>query len=118
LGIDGGSTTTKFVLLGENEEVLDKFYANNQGDPLEVLKQALSTLREKYTQKQIELEILGLGTTGYAENLFAQALKADYHTVETVAHAAAAQALRPDVDFILELAAQGAGVFWKPMPGP
>ena len=31
LGIDAGSTTTKFVLLDEQEEILDSFYAPNEG---------------------------------------------------------------------------------------
>ena len=46
LGIDSGSTTTKFVLLDENEELLDSFYAPNQGDPLTVAKKALIAMRE------------------------------------------------------------------------
>lgn len=106
LGIDGGSTTTKFVLLDENEQVVDKFYANNQGDPLEVLKSALLELRESFRSRNLELEILGVGTTGYAENLFATALKADFHTVETVAHARAAQAVHPQASFILDIGGQ------------
>ena len=38
LGIDSGSTTTKFVLMDENENLLDSFYASNEGDPLAVAK--------------------------------------------------------------------------------
>ena len=106
LGIDGGSTTTKFVLMDEKATVVDRFYSGNQGDPLEVLKKALLNLREKYHQRGIKLEILGVGTTGYAENLFAQALKADFHTVETVAHARAATEIRQDVSFILDIGGQ------------
>ena len=34
LGIDSGSTTTKFVLMDEKEEILDSFYAPNEGEPL------------------------------------------------------------------------------------
>ena len=58
LGIDAGSTTTKFVLLDENEEILDSFYAPNEGDPLKVAKDALISLRKRYEQAGAKLEIL------------------------------------------------------------
>ena len=38
LGIDSGSTTSKFVLIDEEEKVIDTFYANNHGDPIKVVK--------------------------------------------------------------------------------
>jgi predicted CoA-substrate-specific enzyme activase len=106
LGIDAGSTTTKFVLLDENEEIFDKFYSNNNGDPLAVIKHALIALDERYKSAGVTLEILGVGTTGYGEVLFAKALKADYHTVETVAHAEAAKRIAPDVSFVLDIGGQ------------
>jgi len=106
LGIDAGSTTTKFVLLNEAEEVIDSFYSGNQGDPLVVLKSALIQLNERYKEAGAKLEILGVGTTGYGELLFYRALHADYHTVETVAHARAAKKICPDVSFILDIGGQ------------
>ncbi|MCL2100671.1 MAG: acyl-CoA dehydratase activase [Fibromonadales bacterium] len=106
LGIDAGSTTTKFVLLNEDEEVIDSFYSGNQGDPLVVLKSALIQLNERYKEAGAKLEILGVGTTGYGELLFYRALRADYHTVETVAHAKAAKKICPDVSFILDIGGQ------------
>ena len=106
LGIDAGSTTTKFVLLDENENIVDGFYSGNEGEPLAVLKTALTDLADRYEEYGCKLNILGVGTTGYGEQLFAKALHADYHTVETVAHANAAQHLRPDVSFILDIGGQ------------
>jgi predicted CoA-substrate-specific enzyme activase len=106
LGIDAGSTTTKFVLLNEDEEVIDSFYSGNQGDPLVVLKSALTQLNERYKEAGAKLDILGVGTTGYGELLFYRALRADYHTVETVAHAKAAKKICPDVSFILDIGGQ------------
>ena len=106
LGIDAGSTTTKFVLLDENEKVIDGFYSGNEGEPLAVLKKALNDLADRYEEYGCKLNILGVGTTGYGEQLFARAVHADYHTVETVAHANAAQKLRPDVSFILDIGGQ------------
>jgi predicted CoA-substrate-specific enzyme activase len=106
LGIDAGSTTTKFVLLNEDEHVIDTFYSNNRGDPLIVIKKSLADLHKRYAERGVSLNIKALGTTGYGELLFAKALGADYHTVETVAHAAAARKYVPDVSFILDIGGQ------------
>ncbi|MDR2370643.1 MAG: acyl-CoA dehydratase activase [Treponema sp.] len=106
LGIDAGSTTSKFVLLNEDEEIVDSFYSANHGDPLHVIKDALVGLRRKYEEAGITLDISALGTTGYGELLFDKALGADYHTVETVAHAAAAQKYVPGASFILDIGGQ------------
>ena len=106
LGIDAGSTTSKFVLLDESENVVDSFYAPNQGEPLKIIRRALLDMRGKYAAAGINLEIAGVGTTGYGELLFDKALGADYHTVETVAHAAAAQKYVPGASFILDIGGQ------------
>lgn len=106
LGIDAGSTTSKLVLMDENEEVIDGFYASNDGEPLAVLKRALTELSDRYEEFGCKLNILGVGTTGYGEQLIAKAIHADYHTVETVAHATAAKHICPDVSFILDIGGQ------------
>jgi predicted CoA-substrate-specific enzyme activase len=106
LGIDAGSTTSKFVLINEQEEIIDSYYSNNQGSPLDVVRKALINLNKKYEDKQIKLEILGVGATGYGELLFAKAFKTDYHTVETLAHAKAAMKYSKDVSFILDIGGQ------------
>ena len=80
LGIDAGSTTTKFVLMDENENVVDGFYASNNGEPLQVLKNALNELSDRYEEYGCKLNILGVGTTGYGEQLFAKAVHADFHS--------------------------------------
>jgi predicted CoA-substrate-specific enzyme activase len=106
LGIDAGSTTTKFVLIDENENLIDSFYGANRGEPLKVIKGALLDLYAKYKNAGINLEIAALGTTGYGELLFDKALGADFHTVETVSHAAAAQKYIPGASFILDIGGQ------------
>jgi predicted CoA-substrate-specific enzyme activase len=106
LGIDAGSTTTKFVLMDEDENLLDRFYSANQGEPLRVVKQALLDLKQKYHDAGATLEIIGLGTTGYGELLFDKAFGADYHTVETVAHAEAVAKYVKDASFILDIGGQ------------
>lgn len=112
LGIDSGSTTTKFVLLDENEELLDSFYAPNQGDPLTVAKKALIAMREKYASHGVRLEILAAGTTGYGEMLFSRAFSTETHAVETVAHARAAAKYTPDATFLLDIGGQDMKAIW------
>lgn len=112
LGIDSGSTTTKFVLLDENEEVLDSFYASNQGNPLSVAKDALIAMREKYKAMGVKLEILAAGTTGYGEMLFSRAFSTETHGVETVAHARATAKFAPDATFLLDIGGQDMKAIW------
>ena len=112
LGIDSGSTTTKFALLDDDGELIDQFYALNEGDPLEVARRALIDLRERWRDAGITLDIQGVGTTGYGEALFAAALHADYHTVETVSHAKAATRYVPDATFVLDIGGQDMKAIW------
>ncbi|MDO5424514.1 MAG: acyl-CoA dehydratase activase [Eubacteriales bacterium] len=112
LGIDSGSTTTKFVLMDEDERILDSFYAPNEGEPLSVARDALISMRERYRREGVELEILAAGTTGYGELLFAKALDAECHVVETVAHARAAGKYVKDATFLLDIGGQDMKAIW------
>lgn len=106
LGIDAGSTTSKFVLLGEDGSILDKFYKSNEGDPLRTIREGLLNMRTRYANRGLDLLILGAGSTGYGEKLFAAAFQLDFHTVETIAHTRAAVEGNPDVSFILDIGGQ------------
>ena len=112
IGVDAGSTTSKLVLLDENETVLDRFYASNRGDPIEVIRHGLQELYKKYSAMGVKLEVLGFGTTGYGEVMLSKAFGGDYHTVETVAHAAAACHYLPDVTFLLDIGGQDMKAIW------
>ena len=112
LGIDSGSTTTKFVLMDQEERLLDQFYASNEGDPLRVAQGALIQLRDRYRAAGADLEILGVGTTGYGELLFAKAFGAQCHVVETVAHARAVEKYVKDASFILDIGGQDMKAIW------
>lgn len=112
LGIDCGSTTTKFVLMDEQENILDSFYASNGGEPLHIAKKALLAMYRRYKEAGVELEIIAVGTTGYGEMLFAKAFSAECHVVETVAHARAANKYVPDASFILDIGGQDMKAIW------
>ena len=112
IGIDSGSTTTKLVLMDEKERILDSFYGPNEGEPLKVAKDALLAIRDRYRRAGAELKILGVGTTGYGEQLFANAFSAECHVVETAAHARAAEKYIPDASFILDIGGQDMKAIW------
>ncbi len=112
MGIDSGSTTSKVVLMDEEENLVDSFYGNNQGAPLRIVQEGILGLYEKYDKLGIQLEILGLGTTGYGELLFAKAFGADFHIVETVAHSQGCIRFYPDVTFLLDIGGQDMKAIW------
>ncbi len=112
LGIDSGSTTTKFALLDESGHLIDSFYANNEGEPLDVAKAALCEMEGRWREAGVHLDILGCATTGYGELLFAKAFRADCHVVETVAHALAAARYVDDATFILDIGGQDMKAIW------
>ena len=106
VGIDAGSTTIKFVLMDDASNIINKFYASNSGNPLGVVKKALIDIYDTYLNSGVRLSVKGLGTTGYGEALVAKAFGADFHTVETIAHAHAALHEVPDATFVLDLGGQ------------
>lgn len=112
LGIDSGSTTTKFVLMDEDENILDSFYAPNEGDPLTIAKTALLTIHDRYEKAGAKLDIIAAGTTGYGELLFSKAFSTECHVVETVAHARAADKYIKDATFILDIGGQDMKAIW------
>lgn len=112
LGIDSGSTTTKFVLIDEKEEILEYFYASNEGDPLVVAKDALTKLRNRYNEAGAVLDIIGACTTGYGEQLFARAFSAECHVVETVAHVRGVEKYVKNASFILDIGGQDMKAIW------
>jgi len=108
LGIDCGSTTTKLVLLSENDDILYTYYASNQGNPVEIVKQQLTKI---YALCEDRVKITGSSVTGYGEELIKNAFGVDYGIVETIAHYTAAKFFQPKVDFILDIGGQDIKCF-------
>lgn len=106
IGIDGGSTTSKCVALSRDDQVLGTWYAHNQGNPIEVMVRLLLEMEQFFQAEGRQIRICGVGTTGYAEKLFHKAFGADYHNVETVAHAHAALHFVPGTSFVLDIGGQ------------
>ncbi len=86
MGIDGGSTSTKAVLLDKDKNVLVKCYQLSKGNPIEDTQDMFANLRAQIEEQGATLKILGIGTTGYAKDILRDVLNADAAIVETVAH--------------------------------
>jgi predicted CoA-substrate-specific enzyme activase len=106
LGIDAGSTSTKAVLLEEDGQVLGKAYRLSEGNPIQDAIEIIGELRQQVRLQRAELEILGVGTTGYAKNMLEGLLRADVALVETVAHARSAIHYYKNPDVIIDVGGQ------------
>ncbi len=103
LGIDCGSTTVKIILIGEQSEILYRFYGPNNGHPLELVRTHLLKILELCQQR---ITICGAAATGYGEDLIKSAFHLDFGIVETLAHFRATRHFSPKVDFILDIGGQ------------
>lgn len=106
IGIDGGSTSTKAALVSLDKEVLVKSYQLSKGNPIEDCIDILGKIREQVEEQGATLEVLGVGTTGYAKDILKDVLHADVALVETVAHTQAGLHFYPQTDVICDVGGQ------------
>ena len=107
LGVDAGSTTLKFVLINQNEDIVYSSYQSNKGNTLELLRNELINLYKNNP----DIHIISSCVTGYGENMIRQAFRLDYGIVETMAHLKAALRFKEDVDFIIDIGGQDIKCF-------
>ena len=107
LGIDSGSTTLKVVLTDADGSIIFSKYQSNQGKPIDVVKDTLIEMYEKYPN----VRIVSSAVTGYGEDMMRNALGIDIGVVETVAHFTAAKYFMPDVEFIIDIGGQDMKCF-------
>lgn len=113
IGFDGGSTTSKAVLIGEDGTLLAKEYLISRGNPLQDAKDILAALRAAATGPGGDLDILGFGATGYAADVLERALRVDVNVVETVAHMISARRYcGEDVDVVCDIGGQDIKVLF------
>lgn len=106
LGIDSGSTTTKIVVVDEQERLLFSFYAPNEGNPIAAVKKGLAELEKKCLENNLNLLIKSSCSTGYGEDLIKAAFNLDHGIIETIAHYLSAKKVNPQVSFILDIGGQ------------
>ncbi len=108
IGVDGGSTSTKAVLLSKDPErrVMAKAYQLSKGNPIEDTMEIFAKLEKQVTDQGAMLKVLGVGTTGYAKDILKDVIGADAGVVETVAHTQAGLHFYDDVDVICDVGGQ------------
>ena len=112
IGLDGGSTSSKAVLVDEEGTILLKEYQLSKGNPIQDTKELLGRIWEKVHAAGAQLEVIGFGATGYAADVLEKTLKADVNIVETVAHMMSAVHFFGDVDVICDIGGQDIKVLF------
>ncbi len=108
LGIDAGSTTTKMVLLTDDDRILFDYYEHNRGNPVDLVRQALQMM---YKQLHQGITIRHAFSTGYGEALIKHAFTLDGGEVETICHYEAAKYFNKDVSFVIDIGGQDMKCF-------
>ena len=103
LGVDIGSTTTKYALIDANYNLIHKSYVHTQGKPIEVTQKLLRHVIDELGEK---VEIAGAATTGSGRYVVGDFLNADLVIDEITAHARGAVEIDPKVDTIFEIGGQ------------
>jgi activator of 2-hydroxyglutaryl-CoA dehydratase/predicted nucleotide-binding protein (sugar kinase/HSP70/actin superfamily) len=112
IGMDGGSTSSKAVLIDENKNILKKEYQLSKGNPIQDVKEILGRLKAWVDEQGAILEVLGFGATGYAADVLEKTVKSDVNIVETVAHMMSATTYFGDVDVICDIGGQDIKVLF------
>ena len=89
LGIDGGSTSSKAVLVDTQGALLLKVYQLSKGNPIADTVALLKQIKAQDPHGYYDIR--GLGVTGYAADVLEGALRADANIIETIAHMKSAQ---------------------------
>jgi activator of 2-hydroxyglutaryl-CoA dehydratase len=112
VGLDGGSTSSKAVLMDEDGRILTKEYQLSEGNPIEDAKQLLARIKASVHDQGAMLDVVGFGATGYAADVLEESLRADVNIVETVAHQMAAVKFFGDADVICDIGGQDIKVLF------
>jgi predicted CoA-substrate-specific enzyme activase len=112
LGIDGGSTSTKLVLIDRDKNPVYRDYLLSNGNPVDDLKLMFTRMAKWRDESGIDLEIKGSAVTGYASSILKTAFNVDKTIVETVAHMKSANAFYGDVDVICDVGGQDIKVLF------
>jgi len=103
LGVDIGSTTTKYALIDDEGEILNKCYVPTQGKPIEVAQKLIRNLCEEVGAN---VRLMAIATTGSGRNVVGDFMTADLVIDEITAHAKGAVAIDPEIDTIFEIGGQ------------
>jgi predicted CoA-substrate-specific enzyme activase len=108
IGIDVGSTSTKSIIMTNSHKVVAGFYTRTASKPVDAILSILKAQNYVIKKYNLDINIIGCGTTGSGRKLASKIIGADILPDEITAHAKAAVMLNPDVDTIIEIGGQDA----------
>ena len=112
IGMDGGSTSSKAVLIDyDTAEILTKEY-QLEGKSIQDTKEILARIQKYVADQNAELQVMGFGATGYAADVLQESVKSDCNIVETVAHMMSAVHFFGDVDVICDIGGRTSKVLF------
>ncbi|MFA5104623.1 MAG: acyl-CoA dehydratase activase [Candidatus Margulisiibacteriota bacterium] len=106
-GIDVGSVSTNFVLIGPEGKVIKKLYLRTHADPIKAIKTGFLDFNGETLDG---CDIKGVGATGSGRQLAAIMVGADLIKNEITAHAVAAIHSCPQVRTVLEIGGQDSKI--------
>ncbi|ERP30931.1 BadF/BadG/BcrA/BcrD ATPase family protein [Chitinivibrio alkaliphilus] len=112
VGIDGGSTSTKAVLLDQEGTPIYRQYYLSTGNPIDDVSHIFAHIATWEREQEIDLHICSVGVTGYASDIIRAAFEVDVAVVETVAHMKSANKLFGEVDVICDVGGQDIKVLF------
>lgn len=106
LGLDVGSTTTKAVLIRQDDKaILAGVYLRTNGDPVGASRQCYEQIA---SQIDVPISIFSLGVTGSGRQIAGLHALSPAIINEIIAHARAASHFDPEVDTLFEIGGQDA----------
>ena len=111
LGIDGGSTTTKVVLIDiETNNIVASHYGRTHGDPVLSLKNCVIELKKQIKEQTgaEKVKISIAATTGSSREILGVFLESRAVYNEIIAHAIGTTFFDEDIDTIFEIGGQDA----------
>ncbi len=113
IGLDGGSTSSKAVLVDhETGELIYKAYTLSKGNPIQDTRDIVAEIKAYVEEQGATLECTGFGATGYAAAVLEESVKADVNIVETVAHMMSAVRFVPSADVVCDIGGQDIKVLF------
>ncbi len=112
IGIDGGSTSSKLVILDKDKNLVYKDYTLSEGNPIVDVRGMFRNMRKWAEDRGIEFDVRGTAVTGYASEILKKAFSLDMEIVETVAHMRSAVTEYGNVDIICDVGGQDIKVLF------
>ncbi len=105
VGIDAGSTVSKAVALDADGQPIARARRPSR-DPIADARALIAELETSLRARGIEPRFDRIGVTGYGAALVAPVIGADANVLETLAHAASARIVAPDVEVVCDVGGQ------------